>query len=1060
MWLRTLQALLVSTAVRGECPSGWTASSASGSSKCYASVPKSASQRCYAACAAQCATAKAACPTSKELNALLASLAEGSCVIDTSSSKWVSECVYMGVTRTAAGDTFTCESAGKADGERLLFTKWAVRQPDNLDYMLGGELEACVVLVADQAMRDGVTGEWVDVAEGEWIDIACSHEARCFCEAHESSGCEAIAEDADVDSAGAAEASSGETPCEDYQAALAGGLDCSDLEGGIHSLYGGTSVYCPMTASSYEDGAALVGESWSPPAGFDSTSTVSAFCSCTCGDPATDSCAKDADTPSALGPGIECSVLNGPMFAAYGGAAMMCMTSASHYADMYAEGAAATGMDSWSPPAGFDLSSTLADICPCTCSVGGGGGGNPCVCLEAWSSPGYADCGTAQTGCADPACDGDPVPWCLVANPGCDEDRGGWFKCDCEDVPNAFWDPTFSDPMPPSVECRMVLTSSGEGSEAIASLGGLESFCSMTARAFANGATRLADVLHSWSPPAGYTWDSKIRDFCCATCKDVVASTVPPEQAGALVSLYEATGGATFGTINGWIEANPCQWYGVICMFDNVVSVWPYGAKVEGTLPTEIGSLTALNSFHWSNFDISGTLPTELGRLTNLAVLALSDTLISGVIPTQLGQLTSLSEALLQANRLAGPVPSEFGRLSNLHTLFIDVRWFASPTATCTPSEFYPPALEDGKYDNTLWSLDQKQALFTCEAVTAIWAPTAVVAVLPMLVALVAKALSKLYRRRRADVVVLPSAAQRRASPESVKTSSEKVLVSARDANASLRAQVSGILLSVGWALSVLGTVPLGVVLMRAKPDDAGSLVWLAPVGMTLMLLAVRPTDNRLITSLSVGFFIMQIVLLALFASELASLLEQKQSAEEEYEGNWWGTGDSPFFLSPCIRRLELKILLCDYSSCAHVEDPFRFDSWPTPDSGRLCLAGPNDRRVRPHRRWAPPFALLQTSRPQVQLRLGAAPQASTAVAHAAPLLPRSGPRLHRQSARFQAPPTAGRVSGRSFRAHPRRLRLRKGKFPCFPLAGRRRLPALRADYYANQSRPRPSHSR
>ena len=58
---------------------------------------------------------------------------------------------------------------------------------------------------------------------------------------------------------------------------------------------------------------------------------------------------------------------------------------------------------------------------------------NPCFCLTNWSylEDGYAAC-SAQHLCPATPCDNATRPWCMVANPGCDEEaRGqeGWAFC-------------------------------------------------------------------------------------------------------------------------------------------------------------------------------------------------------------------------------------------------------------------------------------------------------------------------------------------------------------------------------------------------------------------------------------------------------------------------------------------------------------------------------------------------------------------------------------------------------------------------------------------------------
>lgn len=55
---------------------------------------------------------------------------------------------------------------------------------------------------------------------------------------------------------------------------------------------------------------------------------------------------------------------------------------------------------------------------------------NPCICQEEWNPSVIADLAAANPGCAvplggcpDPACDGREYTWCVISNPGCDEEE-------------------------------------------------------------------------------------------------------------------------------------------------------------------------------------------------------------------------------------------------------------------------------------------------------------------------------------------------------------------------------------------------------------------------------------------------------------------------------------------------------------------------------------------------------------------------------------------------------------------------------------------------------------
>ena len=68
---------------------------------------------------------------------------------------------------------------------------------------------------------------------------------------------------------------------------------------------------------------------------------------------------------------------------------------------------------------------------------------------------------------------------------------------------------------------------------------------------------------------------------------------------------------------------------------------------------------------------LRGSIPAELGSLTALQVLDLSDNRLTGSIPEQLGDLSNLTVLWLYDNRLSGEIPSELSSLSNLNWLIL-----------------------------------------------------------------------------------------------------------------------------------------------------------------------------------------------------------------------------------------------------------------------------------------------------------------------------------------------------------------------------------------------------
>ena len=94
--------------------------------------------------------------------------------------------------------------------------------------------------------------------------------------------------------------------------------------------------------------------------------------------------------------------------------------------------------------------------------------------------------------------------------------------------------------------------------------------------------------------------------------------------------------------------------------------------SVKGTIPSELGQLTALTDLRLSNNAFTGTIPSELGQLTEMRhQLHLEYNLLTGPIPSELGQLTALYWMFLHGNSLTGPIPSEFGQLAELNKLHL-----------------------------------------------------------------------------------------------------------------------------------------------------------------------------------------------------------------------------------------------------------------------------------------------------------------------------------------------------------------------------------------------------
>jgi hypothetical protein len=150
-------------------------------------------------------------------------------------------------------------------------------------------------------------------------------------------------------------------------------------------------------------------------------------------------------------------------------------------------------------------------------------------------------------------------------------------------------------------------------------------------------------------------------------------SEIPTGECAALVVLYESTQGAGWVNSDGWLaDDTPCDWYGVACDAGRVVSLQLADNNLSGSLPAELGGLTALTELFLGGNDLSGALPWQLAGLSELEMLHLSGNKLQGEIPAELGQLASLERLYLNGNQLSGRIPEELSALGKLEFLYLN----------------------------------------------------------------------------------------------------------------------------------------------------------------------------------------------------------------------------------------------------------------------------------------------------------------------------------------------------------------------------------------------------
>ena len=137
----------------------------------------------------------------------------------------------------------------------------------------------------------------------------------------------------------------------------------------------------------------------------------------------------------------------------------------------------------------------------------------------------------------------------------------------------------------------------------------------------------------------------------------------------ALMALYNSAGGDDWSVNTSWGTAAPLITWGQVNTDSNgrVTGLVLGNNNLVGTLPDELGDLTALTTLYlWGN-DLSGPIP-DLRSLTGLTHLSLSQNELTGPVPTWLGTLTNMVALYMWGNEFTGTIPDLRG-LSSLFEL-------------------------------------------------------------------------------------------------------------------------------------------------------------------------------------------------------------------------------------------------------------------------------------------------------------------------------------------------------------------------------------------------------
>jgi len=204
-----------------------------------------------------------------------------------------------------------------------------------------------------------------------------------------------------------------------------------------------------------------------------------------------------------------------------------------------------------------------------------------------------------------------------------------------------------------------------------------------------NNGVEIVSGISENSPVDSYVWSTVAvvpgDYYICARIDDGVNTTeyiysdglvtiptndlgVPKSEYDALVALYNATGGPTWGDNTGWLTSST-PWYGVTVLGGHVAEIALSSNNLVGTIPTEIAGLTQLTHLDLGLNDLSGGIPPEIGSLTQLTTLDLRGNDFGGSIPPEIGDLAQLTTLCLNGCDLSGAIPPEIGGLTQLTSL-------------------------------------------------------------------------------------------------------------------------------------------------------------------------------------------------------------------------------------------------------------------------------------------------------------------------------------------------------------------------------------------------------
>lgn len=180
---------------------------------------------------------------------------------------------------------------------------------------------------------------------------------------------------------------------------------------------------------------------------------------------------------------------------------------------------------------------------------------------------------------------------------------------------------------------------------------------------YENGYFMISDI----KPVGGYIFGFKGNAVIGIS---PVPISVNKQDSLALVALYNSAGGSDWYYKNNWLTGRVSSWQNVDVINGRVIHLTLNENNLKGTIPAEIGNLTALTNLSISgNYQLTGSIPSSIGQLTNLLNLSFGSNALTGSIPAEIGNCKDLIMLSFGGNKLSGSIPTTIGQLTSLEYL-------------------------------------------------------------------------------------------------------------------------------------------------------------------------------------------------------------------------------------------------------------------------------------------------------------------------------------------------------------------------------------------------------